>query len=69
MNTNISAHQRIDRLEPKIDQLEKDVASIKTEVHIQFKEVFNRVKRIEAILIAATGSIIVLLVSVLAKMG
>jgi hypothetical protein len=69
MNTNISAHQRIDRLEPKIDQLEKDVASIKTEVHIQFKEVFNRVKRIEAILITATGSIIVLLVSVLAKMG
>lgn len=69
MNTNASAHQRIDRLEPKIDQLEKDVASIKTEVHIQFKEVFNRVKRIEAILITATGSIIVLLVSVLAKMG
>jgi hypothetical protein len=69
MSANISAHQRIDRLEPKIDQLEKDVASIKTEVHIQFKEVFNRVKRIEAILITATGSIIVLLVSVLAKMG
>lgn len=69
MTTATSAHQRLDRLEPKIDQLEKDVASIKTEVHIQFKEVFNRVKRIEAILIAATGSIILLLVSVLAKMG
>jgi SMC interacting uncharacterized protein involved in chromosome segregation len=69
MNTLVSAHQRLDKLEPKVDQLEKDVASVKTEVHVQFKEVFNRIKRIESILIAAAGTIIMLLISVLLKMG
>jgi len=69
MNTLVSAHQRLDKLEPKVDQLEKDVASVKTEVHVQFKEVFNRIKRIESILIAAGGTIIMLLISVLLKMG
>lgn len=69
MNTLVSAHQRLDKLEPKVDQLEKDVASVKTEVHVQFKEVFNRIKRIESILIASAGTIIVLLISVLLKMG
>ena len=69
MNTLVSAHQRLDRLKPKVDQLEKDVASVKTEVHFQFKEVFHRVKRLEAILITAAGTIIMLLLSVLMKMG
>jgi len=49
--------------------LESDVTAIKTEVHIQFKEVFTRIKRIESILIGASGAIILLLVSVLVKMG
>ena len=69
MTTVASAHQRLDKLEPKIDQLDRDVSAIKAEVHIQFKEVFNRIKRIEAILIGATGSIILMLVGILAKMG
>lgn len=69
MNTVVSAHQRLDKLEPKIDQLDRDMTAIKTEVHIQFKEVFTRVKRIEMILIAASGSTIVLLIGVLSKMG
>lgn len=63
------AHSRIDRLEPKIDQLDKDMAAVKTEVHIQFKEVFTRIKRMESILIAASGAIIMLLIGVLMKMG
>ena len=57
-----SAHQRI-------DGLEKQVIEIKTEVKIQFKDLFGRVKRMESIMIAATGSIIGLLVAVLMKMG
>lgn len=69
MNTLVSAHQRLDRLEPKVDQLEKDVASVKAEVHFQFKEVFVRVKRLEHIMIVTAGTIIMLLVSVLFKMG
>ena len=57
-----SAHTRI-------DALEKEVVAIKTEVRIQFKDLFGRVKRLETILIGATGTILVLLVSILAKMG
>jgi|TARA_B110000977_G_C11063111_1_gene486717 hypothetical protein len=57
-----SAHERI-------DGLEKEVIAIKTEVRIQFKDLFGRVKRMESIMIAATASIIGLLVAVLTKMG
>jgi len=60
--TVASAHTRI-------DALEKEVVAIKTEVRIQFKDLFGRVKRLETILIGATGTILVLLVSILAKMG
>lgn len=60
--TVASAHERI-------DGLEKEVVAIKTEVKIQFKDLFTRVKRIETIMLAAAGSIIGLLVTVLMKMG
>lgn len=52
----------------RIDELEKEVVAIKTEVRIQFKDLFGRVKRLETILIGATGTILVLLVSILTKM-
>lgn len=57
-----SAHDRI-------DVLDKELVAVKTEVKIQFKEVFTRVKRIESILVAAAGTIIAMLVAVLMKMG
>lgn len=57
-----SAHERI-------DGLEKEVIAIQTEMKIQFKDLFGRVKRMEAIMICTTGSIIVLLLTVLMKMG
>lgn len=60
--TVASAHTRI-------DALEKEVVAIKTEVRIQLKDLFGRVKRLETILIGATGTILVLLFSILAKMG
>jgi hypothetical protein len=60
--TVASAHDRI-------DGLEKEAIAIKTEVKIQFKDLFGRVKRMESIMIAATASIIGLLVAVLTKMG
>ena len=56
-----SAHARI-------DGLEKEVIAIKTEVKIQFKDLFGRVKRMESILLTATASIIGLLLTVLMKM-
>ena len=59
--TVASAHERI-------DGLEKEVIAIKTEVRIQFKDLFGRVKRMETIMIGTTGFIIALLVAVLMKM-
>ena len=56
------AHRRIDEIEPRVTKLE-------TEVHIQFKEVFTRIKRLEAILIGAAGTIIAMLFAILTKMG
>lgn len=69
MSTATSVTKRLDQIEPRVGQLEKDVASIKTEVHIQFKELFNRTKRLESILIGASGAIILMLLGVLLKMG
>ena len=60
--TAASAHERI-------DNMEKQVIAIQTEMKIQFKDLFGRVKRMESIMLAATGSIIALLVAVLTKMG
>ena len=57
-----SAHERI-------DGLEKEVIAIQTEMRIQFKYLFGRVKRMESIMLAATGAIIALLVAVLTKMS
>ena len=57
-----SAHTRI-------DNLEKQLIEVKTEVKIQCKEVFTRIKRIESLLIGAAGTIIAMLVAVLMKMG
>ena len=59
--TVASAHERI-------DDLQIQVAEIKTEVKIQFREVFARVKRLEAIMIGASASINAMLVMVLTRM-
>jgi len=59
--TVASAHERI-------DDMQIQVAEIRTEVKIQFKEVFARVKRLEAIMIGASASIIAMLVIVLTRM-
>ena len=60
--TAAAAHERI-------DNMEKQVIAIQTEMKIQFKDLFGRVKRMESIMLAATGSIIALLLAVLTKMG
>lgn len=56
------AHKRIDEIEPRVTKLE-------TMTHIQFKEVFARIKRLEAILIGAAGTMITMLLMILTRMG
>ena len=52
--TVASAHQRI-------DTLEKQIIEIKTEMKIQFKDLYNRMKRLEAIMIGIGGASLILL--------
>ena len=61
--------RNVDFAHTRIDALEKEIVAIKTEVRIQFKDLFGRVKRLETILIGASGTIMILLVTVLTKMG
>ena len=49
-----SAHERI-------DDLQIQVAEIKTEMKIQFKDLYNRIKRLEAIMIGISGASLLLL--------
>ncbi len=52
--TVASAHERI-------DTLEKEIIEIKTEMKIQFKDLYNRMKRLEAIMIGIGGASLILL--------
>ena len=56
-------------IDERVSALERDVVALQTEVRIQFKEVFTRIKRLEAIMIGASASIILMLITVLTKMG
>jgi flagellar capping protein FliD len=50
-----SAHSRI-------DALEKQMIEIQTEMKIQFKDLYNRMKRMEAIMICITGASLLLII-------
>ena len=52
--TASAAHERI-------DGLEKDVVAMQTEMKIQFKDLYNRIKRLEAIMIGISGASLLLL--------
>ena len=45
----------------RIDELQIQVAEIKTEMRIQFKDLYNRMKRLEAIMIGIGGASLILL--------
>jgi len=52
----------------RVSALERDVVALQTEVRIQFKEVFTRIKRLEAVLIATSGATILMLITILERM-
>ena len=56
-----SAHQRI-------DEMQLQIVELRTEAKIQFKDIFNRVKRLESLLIATSRATIVMLLTILSKM-
>ena len=56
-----------DTVEDDLHRIDKDLAVLKKEVDTQFKEVFTRIKRLEAIMIGTSGTIILLLLKMLAE--
>ena len=55
-------------LSTKVNDLDTRTARLETETSIQFKDLFNRVKRIESILIGTSGAIVLLLISIIMRM-
>ena len=52
----------------RVSALERDMIAVQTEVRIQFKEVFTRIKRLEAVLIGTSGATILMLIAILNRM-
>lgn len=49
--------------------LDQRVTKIETETHIQFKEIFYRLKRLEMVLVGGMGAVITMLITVLFQMN
>ena len=52
----------------RVSALERDMIAVQTEVRIQFKEVFTRIKRLEPVLIGTSGATILMLLAILNRM-
>jgi|TARA_R110000824_G_scaffold22271_1_gene81762 hypothetical protein len=52
----------------EVAEIDKRVVALETEISIQFKDLYNRVKRIEAWAIGSATSIILLLLAILYRM-
>ena len=55
-------------LNKEVARLDSRATRLETEASIQFRDLFNRVKRLESILLASTGAIVLLLVSIVIRM-
>jgi len=52
----------------RVGQLEKDMIALQTTVQLQHKELFTRIIKLENVLIASTGAILLTCVTILIKM-
>jgi len=57
-----SAHQRI-------DEMQLQIVELRTEAKVNFRDLFNRVRRLEAVLIATSGASIIMLLTILSKIS
>jgi len=55
-------------IDERVSALERDMIAVQTEVRIQFKEVFTRIKRLETVLIGTSGATILMLLAILNRM-
>ena len=47
----------------RLEEMQVEVAEIKTEIKIQFKDLYNKIRRLETIMIALTGASLLLLLN------
>ena len=52
----------------EVAEIDKRVVVLETEIHIQFKDLYNRIKRIEAWAVGDATAIILLLLAILYRM-
>ena len=52
----------------EVAEIDKRDVALETEIHIQFKDLYNRIKRIEAWAVGSATSIILLLLAILYRM-
>ena len=52
----------------EVSGIDKRVVALETEIHIQFKALYNRIKRIETWAVGSATSIILLLLAILYRM-
>lgn len=55
-------------LNKEIARLDSRATRLETEANIQFRDLFNRVKRIESILLGSAGATLLLLISIVIRM-
>ena len=53
----------------RIDELSLALVELRTEAKVNFRDLFNKVKLLEAVLICASGASIVMLLTILSRMG
>ena len=52
----------------EVSGIDKRVVALETEIHIQFNDLYNRIKRIETWAVGSATSIILLLLAILYRM-
>ena len=52
----------------EVARLDSRATRLETEADIQFRDLFNRVKRLESIMLASTGATLLLLISIVIRM-
>jgi len=60
--------KNLSEVSTEVSKIDKRVVALETEIHIQFKDLYNRVKRIEAWAVGSATSIVLLLLAILYRM-
>lgn len=60
--------KNLSEVSTEVSKIDKRVVALETEIHIQFKDLYNRVKRIEAWAVGSATSIVLLLIAILYRM-